>query len=104
MGKRSRKRHEPMQHLRAWRDFRGLNTREVGDRLGVAMSTVGKWESGETAIRVQDLELLARVYRVEVTRLFGPPPTARGKPFGPPPPVPQPAPPAPARTPEYTAM
>ncbi|GBQ23284.1 hypothetical protein AA103193_2360 [Tanticharoenia sakaeratensis NBRC 103193] len=36
----------------------------------VDQATIAKWESGETGVRVQDLELLARVYGVSADRLL----------------------------------
>lgn len=42
-----------------------------GDPMDQA--ALGKWESGETAVRVEDLELLAQVYGTTPDRLFFPP-------------------------------
>jgi transcriptional regulator with XRE-family HTH domain len=36
----------------------------------VDQATIAKWERGETAVRVEDLELLAKVYEVTPDRLF----------------------------------
>lgn len=36
----------------------------------IDQATLAKWESGETAVRVQDLEMLAEVYGVTTDRLF----------------------------------
>lgn len=81
MGKRNRVQHRPMPHLRAWRDSIGLSRQAVADRMlqlrpgdaPVDQATISKWESGETAVRVQDLQLLAEVYGVTADRLFFPP-------------------------------
>lgn len=39
----------------------------------IDQATLAKWESGESAVRVEDLELLAKVYGVPVESLFHPP-------------------------------
>lgn len=78
MGKRGRVRHQAMPHLRAWRDSLGLSRQVVVDRMSeidpdagpVDQATLAKWEAGETAVRVEDLELLARIYGVTADRLF----------------------------------
>lgn len=36
----------------------------------MSQATLAKWESGETGVRVQDLEVLARIYGVTPDRLF----------------------------------
>lgn len=67
-----------MEHLRAWRDSLHLSRQEVVNLLGTFAGADGpkdqaalaKWESGETAVRVEDLELLSRVYGVTPDRLF----------------------------------
>ena len=79
-----RKRRTPeyaMQHLRAWRDSLGLSRPAVVNKIGtlseritpIDQATLAKWESGETAVKVEDIELLAKVYGVSPDRLFFPP-------------------------------
>lgn len=79
MGKRSRITHTPMDHLRAWRESLGLSRQTVANRIAtrrpdlsppVDQATIAKWESGETAVRVEDLSLLAEVYGTTNDRLF----------------------------------
>lgn len=78
MGKRGRVRREPMTYLRAWRDSLGLSRQAVVNRIGTIrpddppldQATLAKWEDGETAVRVEDLRLLAEVYGVTPDRLF----------------------------------
>lgn len=36
----------------------------------IDQAALAKWENGETAVRVEDLELLAKVYGVTTDRLF----------------------------------
>jgi len=36
-------------------------------------AALGKWENGETAVRVEDLQVLAQVYGTTPDRLFFPP-------------------------------
>lgn len=81
MGKRSRVRREPMPHLRAWRESLGLSRQAVANKIGTLrpgdapldQATLAKWEDGETALRVEDLRLLAEIYGVTPDRLFYPP-------------------------------
>lgn len=81
MGKRSRVRYEPPVHLRAWREVLGLSRQAVVNKIATVrpddppldQATLAKWENGETAVRVQDLLLLAEVYGVTADRLFYPP-------------------------------
>ena len=77
MGKRSRKTNEPMPTLREWRDSLGLSRPQVAEKIAllrvndpVDQATVAKWESGETAVRVQDLKLLAEIYGVRPEQLL----------------------------------
>ena len=78
MGKQSRVRHEPPEFLRAWRESLGLSRQAVANKIGtlrpeqqpVHQATVAKWETGETAVRVEDLKLLAEVYGITPDRLF----------------------------------
>lgn len=59
----------------------GLSRQAVADRLAefspglvtIDQATISKWETGETAVRVEDFELLAKVYGTTADRLFFPP-------------------------------
>lgn len=81
MAKRKRTTHHKMTHLRSWRESLGLSRQAVANKIGTIRSdlitldqaTIAKWESGETAVKVEDLELLAQVYGVSADRLFFPP-------------------------------
>lgn len=74
-----RKSFRRMQYLRAWRDSLRLSRQNVADKLTELtgslydQATVAKWESGEVAIRAEDLILLAEVYGVRADHLFHPP-------------------------------
>lgn len=78
MKKRGRVRREPMPYLRAWRESLGLSRQAVVNKIGTInpdrdppdQATLAKWEDGETAVRVEDLRLLAEVYGVTPDRLF----------------------------------
>lgn len=67
-----------MTYLRAWRETLGLSRQNVVDRMGeltpgaspVDQATLEKWEAGKSAVRVEDIKLLAEVYGVTVDRLF----------------------------------
>lgn len=74
---RRRRTGSPMPYLRAWRESVGLSRQKVVDRMAVLcerpvmdQAALAKWETGETAVRVEDLELLAKVYGVSTDRLF----------------------------------
>ncbi|WP_424140273.1 helix-turn-helix domain-containing protein [Roseomonas chloroacetimidivorans] len=81
MPKRRRSHAPRMQHLRAWRESLGLSRQEVVNKIGTLapddspldQAALAKWESGETAVRVEDIALLAQVYGVTPDRLFFPP-------------------------------
>ena len=66
-----------MPHLRTWREHLGLSRQSVVDRMAVLsggepmdQAALAKWETGETAVRVEDLMLLAQVYGIGPDRLF----------------------------------
>ncbi len=70
-----------MEHLRAWRDSLALSRAYVAAKIRELLpddglfdqATVAKWESGESRVTVEDLELLAKVYSTTPDRLFFPP-------------------------------
>ena len=70
-----------MEHLRAWRESLGLSRANVAlsiltllhDDALFDQATVAKWESGESRVTVEDLQLLAKVYGTTADRLFFPP-------------------------------
>jgi transcriptional regulator with XRE-family HTH domain len=72
---------KPMPHLRRWREALRLSRPEVVNRLSmlpevsqpIDQATLAKWETGESAVRVEDIELLAKIYGVTADRLFFPP-------------------------------
>lgn len=74
-----------MQHLRAWRESLGLSRPAVVNRLAtegarpvpIDQATLAKWESGETGVKVEDVEMLAKIYGVSADRLFFSPGDAR---------------------------
>lgn len=77
MPRKKRTPNKPMEFLRAWRESLGLSREEVVNKIGTSASgvptsqaTLAKWESGETGVRVQDLEVLAQIYGVTPDRLF----------------------------------
>lgn len=60
-------------HLLAWRKARNLSQQTVGAALGVAHTTIGRWENGDVPITVQDLERLAELYAATPRQLEHPP-------------------------------
>lgn len=77
----ARKRTSPgfrMPHLRTWRESLGLSRAAVVNKL-VTMgllptakdqATLAKWEGGFTAVKVEELEMLAKIYGVDAWQLF----------------------------------
>ena len=67
-----------MQFLRSWRESLGLTRQNVVSLLSVGsprsqtldQASLAKWESGETAVRVEDIEMLAKIYHTTADRLF----------------------------------
>jgi transcriptional regulator with XRE-family HTH domain len=67
-----------MQFLRAWRESLGLTRQNVVSMISASLTrseamdqaSLAKWESGETAVRVEDIEMLAKVYHITVDRMF----------------------------------
>lgn len=70
-----------MEHLRAWRDSLGLSRQTVVERIAAELrlpepidqAALAKWEKGEVAVKVEDIEILAKIYGVDAPRLFFPP-------------------------------
>lgn len=66
-----------MPYLRTWREHLRLSRQEVVNRMAVLagrdpmdQAALAKWEDGTTAVRVEDLMLLAKVYGTTPDRLF----------------------------------
>ena len=67
-----------MKFLRGWRESLGLTRQNVVSLISAGLprseamdqASLAKWESGETAVRVEDIEMLAKVYHVTADRLF----------------------------------
>lgn len=62
---------DPYQmHLAAWRQKRGLTLEQVGEKLDVAHTTVGRWERGELPISSPRLVQLCQLYTVTPAQLL----------------------------------
>ena len=67
-----------MPYLRTWRESLSLTRQNVVSLISAQLercdamdqASLAKWESGETAVRVEDIEMLSKIYRVTVDRLF----------------------------------
>lgn len=80
MGKRSRlpELRDPEPTLLAWRNAADMSRQDVVNKVAqlhpeidpLDQATVAKWETGESAIRVVDLRLLAEVYGTSADRLL----------------------------------
>ena len=58
-------------NLRKIRSSKKVSQQELADRLNIAQSTVGMWESGQRTPKLTDLFRLARVLDSNVSRLVG---------------------------------
>ena len=57
--------------IKAQRKRLGLSQAELAEILGVAVSAVGMWESGERRPRHETIPTLARVLRCTIDDLYG---------------------------------
>lgn len=58
--------------LKAARVNARFTQREIADKIGVARTTVWKWETGKAKISGRDLIRLCRLYHVSVDDIFLP--------------------------------
>ncbi|GBR34995.1 helix-turn-helix transcriptional regulator [Gluconobacter sp. LMG 1744] len=63
-------------HLRAWRKQVGLSQEQLGNKMDVAHTTVGRWERGEVPLTSDQFEHLARIFEVSPAELLVAPPDA----------------------------
>lgn len=56
--------------IRRARDRVGMTRKEVADKLGYPVNTLGSWERGEKAMRAVDLPALAALLRTTVSALL----------------------------------
>lgn len=63
--------------IRAFREQAGLMQNQLADKLGVDVSTVCKWESGENRPTVNTLLRLAEFFNCPVDDLFDRTPSGR---------------------------
>ncbi len=70
------------RNLRAWREASGLSRPQVAAAINRAFprdyakmdqATIAKWEKGDSAVRMMDAIMLAKVYGCEPGMLFWPP-------------------------------
>lgn len=73
MGKSSR----PIPHyVREWREYRGLNQKQLSERVGIGESAVSKIETGAKPLMQSRLEKFRDAFGLdEVADLFRPPPS-----------------------------
>jgi transcriptional regulator with XRE-family HTH domain len=58
------------KNLRTFREFRGLKQGYVAGLLGITPNGYGKMERGESTISIDRLEMIARIYGVDVSVLL----------------------------------
>lgn len=56
--------------LRAARINAKLTQKESAERLGVDVTTIGKWENGKTSPKAAQLERLCSIYGVPIDYIF----------------------------------
>ena len=61
------------ENLRRIRESKSLSQQELAEKLGVAQSTVGMWESNKRTPKLAELNRMARVLNMTVARLLGQP-------------------------------
>jgi len=59
------------ENLKNIRKEKKLSQQELADKLNVAQSTVGMWESGQRTPKIEELDRLAKTLKITVTRLLG---------------------------------
>lgn len=59
------------ENLKKIRKEKHLSQQQLADKLEVAQSTVGMWESGRRTPKLYELDRLARILNITVTRLIG---------------------------------
>lgn len=61
-----------IMRIREWREAAGLTQRELGNGMGVDVSSVTKWETEVALPKARDLPRLARVLGCSISELFLP--------------------------------
>jgi CheY-like chemotaxis protein/DNA-binding XRE family transcriptional regulator len=59
------------ENLKKIRKEKQLSQQQLADKLEVAQSTVGMWESGRRTPKLYELDRLAKILNITVTRLIG---------------------------------
>lgn len=59
------------ENLKRIRESRNMSQQELADKLGVAQSTVGMWEANKRTPKLAELNRMARVLNLTVSRLLG---------------------------------
>jgi len=60
-------------NLKRIRELKNLSQQELAEKLGVAQSTVGMWESNKRTPKLAELNRMARVLNMTISRLLGQP-------------------------------
>ncbi|MEI6863607.1 MAG: response regulator [Candidatus Omnitrophota bacterium] len=61
------------ENLKRIRESKNLSQQELAEKLGVAQSTVGMWESNKRTPKLAELNRMARVLNMTIARLLGQP-------------------------------
>lgn len=60
----------PIMNIKALREAKGLTQRDLGNAMGVDVSTVTKWETEVALPKARDLPRLSRVLGCSISALF----------------------------------
>jgi transcriptional regulator with XRE-family HTH domain len=65
------KRETNLPNLALLRELHGLTRRQLGEALGFAERSVGRWENGESEPNLKELRRIAAYFEVSVAYLIG---------------------------------
>lgn len=66
--------HQPVERMKLARQVAGLSQEEAAHRLGVTTRTYARWERGETAGWLSQVERIAEAFGVDPEEISPPPP------------------------------
>lgn len=59
------------EKLKLYRERLDISRSELGRRTGLSRSIISRWERGERSPKIEQLDVLARFFNVDITDLFG---------------------------------
>lgn len=61
----------PRERIRAWRELKGLSQAEVAEATGMPQSKISRIENGQTAVRAEELEAIAKALGLTMVEFYG---------------------------------